>query len=100
MLRLSVSPRCLTTTRDARVRLSSDRLPVGMVTWNVGWIWSFFPAPRGDVGGLAKSNVLGAVYMEEEDPRRPNNFSFALHADISAEVFTKWRRKRRTTVGL
>ena len=30
----------------------------------------------------------GAVYMEG-DPRRRNNFSFALHAEISAEVLTK-----------
>ena len=30
-----------------------------------------------------------------EDPRRRKNFSFALHAEISAEVVTKWRRKRR-----
>ena len=27
------------------------------------------------------------------------NFSFALHAEVSAEVVTKWRRKRRITVG-
>ena len=58
MLRLSASPRCLTTTRDARVRLSSDRLPVGMVTWNVGWVRSCFLVPRGDVGGLGKKESL------------------------------------------
>ena len=32
MFLLSASPKCLTTTREARVRLSSERLPVGMVT--------------------------------------------------------------------
>lgn len=52
MLLLSASPKCLTTTREARVRLSSERLPVGMVTWNVGWICCFFLEPRGDDGGL------------------------------------------------
>ena len=36
----------------------------------------------------------------EEDPRRRNNFPFALHAEISAEVVTKWGRKRRITVAL
>ena len=56
MLRLSASPRCRTTTREASVRLSSDRVPVGMVTWNVGWIGSFFLVSRGDVGGLEKKH--------------------------------------------
>lgn len=32
MFLLSASPRCLTTTREARVRLSNERLPVGIVT--------------------------------------------------------------------
>ena len=30
-------------------------------------------------------------------PRRRINFSFALHAEISAELVAKWRRKRRIT---
>ena len=34
----------------------------------------------------------------EEDPRRRNNFSFGVHAEISAEVLTKWRRKRRKNI--
>ena len=50
----------------------------------------------------------GVVYIyiffwftwREEDPRRRNNSSFALHAEISTEVVNKWRRKRRITVGL
>ena len=55
MFLLSASPKCLTTTREARVRLSSERLPVGMVTWNVGWICGFFLEPRGDDGVLGRS---------------------------------------------
>ena len=31
---------------------------------------------------------------KEEDPRRQNNFLLSLHAEISVEVVTKWRRKR------
>ena len=38
--------------------------------------------------------------MREEDPRRRNNFLFALYAEISAEVVTKRRRTRRITVVL
>ena len=36
----------------------------------------------------------------KEDPRRRNNFWFPLHAEISAELVTKWRRRGRITVGL
>ena len=50
---------------------------------------------------------LGAVSTSrEEHPSSKKiregekNFSFALHAEISAEVVTKWRRKRRITIGL
>ena len=42
----------------------------------------------------------GLFTWREEDPRKRNNFSFALHAEILAEVVAKWRRKRRITVGL
>lgn len=54
MFLLSASPRCLTSTREARVLLSNDREPVGMVTWNVGWVGAFFPVMRGDVSALQK----------------------------------------------
>ena len=40
----------------------------------------------------------GLFTWREEERRR--NFSFALHAEISTEELTKWRRKRRITVGL
>ena len=42
----------------------------------------------------------GGRSWHSEDPRRRKNVSFALHGEISAEVVTKWRRKRRITVGL
>ena len=46
-----------------------------------GWYVSFI-----------KVLIYGAVYMEgEEDPRRRNNFSFALPAEILAEVVTKYK---------
>lgn len=57
MFLLSASPRCLTTTRDARVRLSNERLPVGIVTCWVCW-GSFFLVPRGDVGPLGNKTLV------------------------------------------
>ena len=48
---------------------------------------------------IRSCTLLGAVYMAggrsyyQEDPRRRQNFSFALHAEISAEVVTKWTGK-------
>ena len=41
----------------------------------------------------------GRRSLHGEDPRRRENVSFALHAEISAEVVTKWRRKGRITNG-
>ena len=38
--------------------------------------------------------------VKEEDHRRRDNFSFRLHAEMSVGLVTKWRRKRRKTVGL
>ena len=46
-------------------------------------------------------NLRGRLHGgRPEDPRRQKNFSFSLHAVILAEVVTKWRRKRKITVGL
>lgn len=61
MFLLSASPRCLTTTRDARVRLSNERLPVGIVTCCVCWI--FFLVPRGDVGTLGNTTLVLVINM-------------------------------------
>ena len=41
-----------------------------------------------------------AVLPSARKIREGGKTSFALHAEISAEVVTKWRRKRRITVGL
>ena len=45
-------------------------------------------------------STKGVFAWREEDPRRRNNFSFALHAEISVGVVTKWRRKIRKIVDL
>ena len=37
----------------------------------------------------------GGGSQQKEHPRRRINFLFALHAEISVGVVTKWRRKRR-----
>ena len=41
-----------------------------------------------------------STWREEADPRRRNYSSFALHAEISVAVVTKWRTKRRKIVDL
>ena len=44
--------------------------------------------------GNSNFETKGLFTKREEDPRRRKNFSFALHAEISVGVVTKWRRKR------
>ena len=48
---------------------------------------------------ITTSSNKGLFTKREEDPSRRNNFLFALHAEILAKVVTKWRRKRRITLG-
>ena len=46
-------------------------------------------------GILRPTPTKGLFRWRAEVPRRRNNFSFCLHAEISVGVVTKWRRKTK-----